>query len=85
MINASTNPSFTDGEKAESSRVRGKNEGDVWFKPFRNELHPTQKPVEVVKRANCNSSKRDDLVLDPFAGSGTTLLARERTGRRRDR
>jgi DNA modification methylase len=60
-----------------------RNEGDVWFvnKPFRNELHPTQKPVELVQRALRNSSRREDLVLDPFAGSGTTLVACERTGR----
>jgi DNA modification methylase len=55
----------------------------VWFvnKPFRNELHPTQKPVELVQRALRNSSRRDDLVLDPFAGSGTTLVACQRAGR----
>jgi DNA modification methylase len=60
-----------------------RNEGDVWFvnKPFRNELHPTQKPVELVQRALRNSSRREDLVLDPFAGSGTTLVACERAGR----
>jgi DNA modification methylase len=60
-----------------------RNEGDVWFinKPFRNELHPTQKPVEVVQRAIRNSSQRGNLILDPFAGSGTTMLACERTGR----
>ena len=60
-----------------------RNEGDVWFvnKPFRNELHPTQKPVEVVQRAIRNSSQRGDIILDPFAGSGTTMLACERTGR----
>ena len=60
-----------------------RNEGDVWFvnKPFRNELHPMQKPVELVQRALRNSSRREDLVLDPFAGSGTTLVACERAGR----
>ena len=60
-----------------------RDQGDVWFvnKPFRNELHPTQKPVEVVQRAIRNSSQRGGLVLDPFAGSGTTLVACERTGR----
>jgi DNA modification methylase len=40
------------------------------------------KPVELVERAIVNSSRTGDLILDPFAGSGTTLLAAERTGRR---
>jgi DNA modification methylase len=55
----------------------------VWFlkKPARNDLHPTMKPVELVERAIRNSSKTRDLVLDPFGGSGTTLIACEKTGR----
>jgi DNA modification methylase len=59
-------------------------QGDVWFvnKPHCNKDHPTMKPVELVERAILNSSRKADLVLDPFAGSGTTLLAAERTGRR---
>jgi DNA modification methylase len=61
-----------------------RNQGDVWFfdKPHRNDLHPTMKPVELVERAISNSSSKGDLVLDPFAGAGSTLLAAERTGRR---
>ena len=39
------------------------------------------KPVELVERAIRNSSKSRDIVLDPFGGSGTTLIAAERTGR----
>jgi DNA modification methylase len=39
------------------------------------------KPVELVERALSNSSKSRDTVLDPFGGSGTTLIACERTGR----
>jgi DNA modification methylase len=39
------------------------------------------KPVELVERAIRNSSKSRDTVLDPFGGSGTTLIACERTGR----
>ncbi len=59
-------------------------QGDVWFvnKPRSNKEHPTMKPVELVERAISNSSRKGDLVLDPFSGSGTTLLAAERTGRR---
>lgn len=43
--------------------------------------HPTEKPVALVKRAILNSSERGDVVLDPFAGSGPTLIACEATGR----
>jgi DNA modification methylase len=55
----------------------------VWFikKPVKNDLHPTTKPVELIERALHNSSKTRDTVLDPFAGSGSTLIACERTGR----
>jgi DNA modification methylase len=40
------------------------------------------KPVELVERAVRNSSKTRDLVLDPFGGSGSTLIACEKSGRR---
>jgi DNA modification methylase len=55
----------------------------VWFfdKPVRNDLHPTMKPVDLVERAIRNSSKTRDVVLDPFGGSGSTLIACEKTGR----
>jgi DNA modification methylase len=55
----------------------------VWFfdKPVRNDLHPTMKPVALVERAIKNSSKSRDIVLDPFGGSGSTLIACEKTGR----
>ncbi len=61
-----------------------RDQGDVWSikKPAKNDLHPTMKPVELVERAVRNSSKTRDLVLDPFGGSGTTLIACEKTGRR---
>ena len=60
-----------------------RDQGDVWFvdKPRVNDLHPTMKPVELVERAIRNSSKSRDIVLDLFGGSGTTLIAAERTGR----
>ena len=45
------------------------------------ELHPTVKPVTLVADALKDASGRGDLVLDPFLGSGTTLMAAERTGR----
>lgn len=60
-----------------------RDQGDVWFvkKPVSNDLHPTMKPVELVERAIRNSSKSRDTVLDPFAGSGSTIIACEKTGR----
>lgn len=53
-------------------------------KPARSELHPTMKPVALVERQVANSSPRGGLVLDPCGGSGTTLMACERLGRRCD-
>ena len=60
-----------------------RDQGDVWQikKPAKNDLHPTMKPVELVERAILNSSKSRDIVLDPFGGSGTTLIAAEKSGR----
>jgi DNA modification methylase len=60
-----------------------RDQGDVWFfdKPARNDLHPTMKPVALVERAIRNSSKTRDIVLDPFGGSGSTLMACEKAGR----
>ncbi len=60
-----------------------RDQGDVWNikKPQKNDLHPTMKPVELVERAIRNSSRPGDIVLDPFGGSGTTLIATEKTGR----
>ena len=43
--------------------------------------HPTQKPVNLVQRAIKNSSKNEDIVMDLFLGSGSTLIASEKTGR----
>src|SRR5918996_1472784 len=61
-----------------------RDQGDVWLidRPSRNDLHPTMKPVGLVERAIRNSCPRGGLVLDPFGGSGTTLIAAERTGRK---
>jgi DNA modification methylase len=43
--------------------------------------HGTQKPVEVMRRPIVNNSERDDIVYEPFCGSGTTLIAAETVGR----
>jgi DNA modification methylase len=45
-------------------------------------MHPTVKPVALVADVIRDASCRSDLVLDPFAGSGTTIIAAEKTGRR---
>lgn len=61
-----------------------RNQSDVWHaaKPKSSALHPTMKPVSIIERAVKNSSQRGDSVLDPFAGSGTTLVAAEHLGRK---
>jgi DNA modification methylase len=61
-----------------------RDQDDVWEinRPSDAPLHPTMKPLPLMERAMANSSKAGDLVLDLFAGSGSTLIACERTGRR---
>lgn len=60
------------------------NEVTVWDvkQPTVNEDHPTQKPLELAERAIRNSSTRGDLVCDWFMGSGTSLIAGHRLGRK---
>jgi DNA modification methylase len=72
----------------------GRNRSNVWHYPGANSfprcgeegnllaLHPTVKPVAMVADAILDCSARGDIVLDGFLGSGTTLIAAERTGRR---
>jgi DNA modification methylase len=61
-----------------------RDQGDLWLvdRPHANDLHPTMKPVALVEHAVLNSSRRGEVVLDPFGGSGSTLIACEKTGRR---
>jgi DNA modification methylase len=71
----------------------GRNRTNVWQYPGAatfskvseegklNELHPTVKPVALIADALLDCSIRGDLVLDPFLGSGSTLMAAERSGR----
>lgn len=56
----------------------------VWQfdRPMKSLEHPTMKPVEMIQHALLNSSKKDDLVLDFFGGSGSTMIACEKTKRR---
>jgi DNA modification methylase len=60
-----------------------RNQGDVWQvqKPRVNDLHPTMNPIELIERAIVNSSRPGDIVLEPFAGSGSVLIACQKTGR----
>jgi DNA modification methylase len=87
---------FKNGEAAHLNNFelgqRGRSRSNVWtyagvntFKTDRlNELtlHPTVKPVALVADAMRDCSRRGDIVLDPFIGSGTTILAAEHVGRR---
>lgn len=57
---------------------------EVWEfpRPKKSELHPTMKPIELCAYAIQNSSKIEDIVLDLFGGSGSTLIAAEQTERK---
>jgi DNA modification methylase len=59
-------------------------EDDVWEfnRTQKNDLHPTMKPVELVKNALNHGSKSGDVVLDLFGGSGSTMIASEEIGRK---
>lgn len=63
--------------------LEDRKQSDVWDfeRPTRSDEHPTMKPVALVARAIQNSSHPNDVVLDLFGGSGTTLIASEQTGR----
>jgi DNA modification methylase len=60
-----------------------KSQSTLWEenKPTANRLHPTMKPVELIERAVLNSSKAGDIVADLFGGSGSTLIACQRSNR----
>ena len=58
-----------------------KSQSDVWQMSrgsTSNYVHPTQKPVEIISKAIRNSSKKEDIILDSFGGSGSTLIACEK-------
>ena len=69
--------------KAELKRIESSIPQDIIYekKPSRNAEHPTMKPVELLTTFIKNSTKADDIVLDSFAGSGSTLIAAAKTGR----
>jgi DNA modification methylase len=88
---------FKNGQDPHRNNVQlgqyGRYRTNVWHYPGVNsfsrntdegnllELHPTVKPVAMVADAILDCTARKDIVLDPFVGSGTTIIAAERTGR----
>lgn len=70
----------------EGKKFRGeRNQNDVWFVKRANTMkyvHPTQKPVRLIQKAIINSSDKNEIVLDLFGGSGSTMVACENTERR---
>ncbi|MDO8615024.1 MAG: site-specific DNA-methyltransferase [Dehalococcoidia bacterium] len=72
------------GWRGKTSWNGSRKEDSVWQedRPMASPEHPTMKPVALCERAIENSSGLNGLVADPFLGSGTTLVAAERTGRR---
>jgi len=87
---------FKNGEGPHQNNIElgrhGRNRSNVWtyagVNTFRTghlddlSIHPTVKPVSLVADAMRDCSSRGDIILDPFIGSGTTILAAERVGRR---
>lgn len=73
---------------------RGKHDGTRWYgghdqasvfhvdRPKRSTEHPTMKPPQLIAQHLANSARPTDVVLDLFAGSGSTLIAAEQTGRK---
>lgn len=70
--------------KAEGEVKRRKQKVDIWRynKPDKSEEHPTMKPIKLCAYAIQNSSPVKGSVIDTFAGSGSTLMAAEKTGRK---
>jgi DNA modification methylase len=88
---------FKSGKDPHTNNVQlgrfGRNRSNLWNAPGANsfarnssknqlESHPTVKPIALVADAILDCTKRNDIVIDPYLGSGTTILAAERTGRR---
>jgi DNA modification methylase len=84
------------GGDFQSYRFKNRDQSDLWQFPSTSSFsfrysdnegstilpHPTMKPIALVSKAIMNSSRKNDLVLDLFGGSGSTLLASQQTGRR---
>jgi len=63
--------------------VEDRKQSDVWEikRPSDSPLHPTTKPIELVQQAIINSSEVENIILEQFLGSGSTLIAAEKTDR----
>jgi DNA modification methylase len=88
---------FKSGQDPHTNNIQlgrfGRNRSNVWNFAGANsfarngpkqqmESHPTMKPIALVADTILDCTKRNDIVIDPYLGSGTTILAAERTGRR---
>lgn len=69
--------------KATGEILKGKRQSNIWRydKPAKNDEHPTMKPIKLVSNAIRMSSQIGNIVLDPFGGSGSTLIACQKTDR----
>lgn len=76
-------PMFYTWTKSHHNYRKGKFRNTTWEidKPRKCDLHPTMKPVELVANAMLDGTQEDDIVLDAFGGSGTTMIAAEQLGR----
>jgi DNA modification methylase len=76
-------PIFYTWKKSHVFHGKGQHKSSVWQipKPSKSPLHPTMKPIELIENAILNSSLAGEIVLDAFTGSGSTLIACEKTGR----
>ncbi len=70
-------------KKGKHNWYTGRKETTIWefAKPKKNGEHPTMKPIPLIAYPIINSSKTDDIVLDTFGGSGSTLIACDQTNR----
>lgn len=78
------NPDEMDIDELRNFVKRIKKQSTIWEikkDSTKDYIHPTQKPVKLAQRAIVNSSRMEDGVLDPFAGSGSTLMACEEKNR----
>lgn len=77
-------PIFFGWSKKHKFYGNGEQKTSVWQynKPLKNDLHPTMKPVELVSNAVMNSSQLGMNIFDAFLGSGSTLIACEKTNRK---
>ena len=95
-LNSIRNPHVKYPNQKKHGRLKvnpnGKNPSDVWYIPkvtsgkkrssAERTKHPAQTPIELFKRLILASSNKNDLVLDPFVGSGTACVAANRLGRK---